>query len=136
MAETAKSLDRRRFLYGAGGAVGLAASGLLTRAAVAADATPLSSGLPEGAYGMAALESLPGVGPSTAKAIIAHRQANGPFGKIEGLLDVKGIGDGKFAEALEAWCAASLPVDHGDVDAACRALVANLGAGGWLRYSA
>ncbi len=44
------------------------------------------------------LESLPGVGPSTAKAIIAHRQANGPFGKIEGLLDVKGIGDGKFAE--------------------------------------
>ena len=45
-----------------------------------------------------ALESLPGVGPSTAKAIIAHRQANGPFGKIEGLLDVKGIGDGKFAE--------------------------------------
>jgi DMSO/TMAO reductase YedYZ molybdopterin-dependent catalytic subunit len=63
MAETAKSLDRRRFLYGAGGAVGLAASGLLTRAAVAADATPLSSGLPEGAYGMAALESLPGKKP-------------------------------------------------------------------------
>lgn len=46
----------------------------------------------------AGLEALPGVGPSTAKAIIAHRQANGPFGKIEGLLDVKGIGDGKFAE--------------------------------------
>jgi competence protein ComEA len=43
------------------------------------------------------LESLPGVGPSTAKAIIAHRQANGPFAKPEGLLEVKGIGDGKFA---------------------------------------
>ncbi len=43
------------------------------------------------------LESLPGVGPSTAKAIIAHRQANGPFAKPEGLLEVKGIGDGKFS---------------------------------------
>lgn len=45
-----------------------------------------------------ALESLPGVGPSTAKAIIARRQSKGPFGKVEDLLDVKGIGDAKFAE--------------------------------------
>lgn len=45
-----------------------------------------------------ALEALPGVGPSTAKSIIAHRQANGPFSSPEGLLDVKGIGDGKFAD--------------------------------------
>ncbi len=40
-----------------------------------------------------------------------------------------------LAQALEAWCAAHLPVDHGDVDAACRSLVALLGAGGWLRHS-
>ena len=45
-----------------------------------------------------ALEALPGVGPSTAKSIIAHRQANGPFSSPEGLLDVKGIGDGKFSD--------------------------------------
>jgi acyl-CoA dehydrogenase len=38
-----------------------------------------------------------------------------------------------FAEALEAWCAANLPVDHGDVDPACRELVARLGCDGWLR---
>jgi acyl-CoA dehydrogenase len=38
-----------------------------------------------------------------------------------------------FAEALEAWCAANLPVDHVDVDAACRELVARLGRDGWLR---
>jgi len=37
--------------------------------------------------------------------------------------------------ALERWCAAHLPVDHGDVDAACKQLVAALGAGGWLRAS-
>ena len=40
-----------------------------------------------------------------------------------------------LADRLEAWCRAHLPVDHGDVDAACRALVAMLGAGGWLVHS-
>jgi acyl-CoA dehydrogenase len=41
-----------------------------------------------------------------------------------------------LAEALETWCAAHLPVDHGDVDAACRGLVARLGEAGWLRHTA
>jgi acyl-CoA dehydrogenase len=39
-----------------------------------------------------------------------------------------------LAEGLEAWCQ-GLHVDHGDTDAACRALVAHLGQGGWLRHS-
>ena len=38
-----------------------------------------------------------------------------------------------LAARLEGWCAAHLPVDHHDTDAACRSLVAGLGAGGWLR---
>jgi len=37
--------------------------------------------------------------------------------------------------ALEAWCAANLPVSHADVDAACKGLVAALGAGGWLLHT-
>lgn len=41
----------------------------------------------------------------------------------------------ELADALEGWCARHLPVDHGDVDAACRGLVAALGEGGWLRHS-
>lgn len=40
-----------------------------------------------------------------------------------------------LAAALDLWCAAHLPVDHGDVDAACRKLVGMLGQGGWLRHS-
>ncbi len=40
-----------------------------------------------------------------------------------------------LAASLEAWCSANLPVDHSDTDAACRGLVALLGAGGWLRHS-
>ena len=41
-----------------------------------------------------------------------------------------------LAGELEDWCADNLPVDHGDVDAACKALVARLGADGWLKHSA
>lgn len=41
----------------------------------------------------------------------------------------------ELAAALEDWCAANLPVDHGNVDEACRGLVAALGAGGWLQHS-
>ena len=41
-----------------------------------------------------------------------------------------------LAAELEAWCAANLPVDHSDVDTACRDLVARLGADGWLDHSA
>ncbi|MFZ1815870.1 MAG: acyl-CoA dehydrogenase [Rhizobiaceae bacterium] len=36
-------------------------------------------------------------------------------------------------EALDSWCASSLSVDHKDVDAACRKLVADLGGAGWLK---
>lgn len=41
----------------------------------------------------------------------------------------------ELAAELESWCESSLGEVHGeDVDAACRALVRELGAGGWLRY--
>ncbi|MCT8328329.1 acyl-CoA dehydrogenase family protein [Albidovulum sediminis] len=40
-----------------------------------------------------------------------------------------------LAASLEAWCDRHLPVDHGDADAACRGLVAALGAGGWLAHT-
>lgn len=43
------------------------------------------------------LQRLPGVGPSTAEAIIAHREANGPFTSVDGLLDVRGIGPAKLS---------------------------------------
>jgi len=41
-----------------------------------------------------------------------------------------------LAEAIERWCAVNLPVDHGDLDAACRRLVAKLGRDGFLNYTA
>jgi competence protein ComEA len=45
------------------------------------------------------LDTLPGVGPATAGAIIDHRGSSGPFDSVEDLLDVRGIGEAKL-EAL------------------------------------
>jgi acyl-CoA dehydrogenase len=42
----------------------------------------------------------------------------------------------EHAERLEAWCNRNLPVDHHDIDAACRELVAALGKAGWLEPTA
>lgn len=46
----------------------------------------------------AALEELPGIGPATAAAIIDHRERNGPFVSVDGLLEVRGIGEAKLAQ--------------------------------------
>lgn len=45
----------------------------------------------------ALLDTLPGVGPATAAAIVEHRERNGPFTSVDGLLEVRGIGEAKLA---------------------------------------
>lgn len=44
------------------------------------------------------LDSLPGIGPSTAAAIVEDRERNGPFASPEDLMRVSGIGEGKFSK--------------------------------------
>lgn len=42
------------------------------------------------------LDSLPGIGLATARRIVEFRTQNGPFKKVEDLMNVKGIGEKKF----------------------------------------
>lgn len=45
---------------------------------------------------LAELDALPGIGPATAAAIVAHRDTNGPFASVEDLEAVRGIGPAKL----------------------------------------
>jgi competence protein ComEA len=44
------------------------------------------------------LDSLPGVGPATAQAILDYRRQHGRFRSVDELLEVRGIGDAKLRQ--------------------------------------
>ncbi len=41
---------------------------------------------------LAELDALPGVGPTTAQAIVTYRDKHGPFRTVDDLTEVQGIG--------------------------------------------
>jgi competence protein ComEA len=49
----------------------------------------------------AQLDLLPGIGPTLAKRIVDYRKQNGPFKRVDDLLNVSGIGEHKLAEIQE-----------------------------------
>ena len=77
-------------LASAGGGAGLSGS---TGASGAAPSEPIDLN----AADLAALDSLPGVGPATARAILEERTRRGGFRSTRDLLRIPGIGEGRFA---------------------------------------
>lgn len=60
----------------------------------------------------AELEVLPGVGAKTAERIVEYRQKNGPFKKIEELMNVRGIGEKAFLKLKSSIIVTSAKPEH------------------------
>ena len=61
---------------------------------------------------VADLEGLPGIGAKTAARILEYRQKNGPFKKIEELMNVRGVGEKNFLKLKPQITVAPAKADH------------------------
>ncbi|MBW8861936.1 MAG: helix-hairpin-helix domain-containing protein [Acidobacteria bacterium] len=60
----------------------------------------------------AELDALPGIGAKTAALIVEYRQKNGPFKKIEELMNVRGVGEKNFLKLKAQITVAAAKADH------------------------
>ncbi len=58
------------------------------------------------------IETLPGIGAKTAARIVEYRQKNGPFKKIEDLMNIRGIGEKNFLKLKPQLTVGAAKADH------------------------
>jgi len=58
------------------------------------------------------LQTLPGIGAKTAARIVEYRQKNGPFKKIEELMNVRGVGEKNFLKLKAQITVGAAKADH------------------------
>jgi competence protein ComEA len=61
---------------------------------------------------VAELDALPGIGAKTAALIVEYRQKNGPFKKIEELMNVRGVGEKNFLKLKDQISVGNAKADH------------------------
>jgi competence protein ComEA len=59
----------------------------------------------------AQIASLPGIGPKTADLVVQYRQKNGPFKKIEEIMNVRGVGEKSFLKIKDRLSVAAAKVE-------------------------
>lgn len=76
----------------------MAAAGTVAGANVTSGEVPPAAKVNINTATVAQLDTLPGIGPATADAIIKYRQKNGPFKEISEIQRVSGIKSAIFAK--------------------------------------
>jgi competence ComEA-like helix-hairpin-helix protein len=74
----------------------LAAAAAPPAAAATPQAPPSAEKLNINSASADQLTALPGIGPSYAQRIVEYREKNGPFHRVEDILNVRGIGEKTF----------------------------------------
>jgi len=83
-----------------------------TRASRGAAKPPVTSIVNINTASAAELEALPGIGAKTAARIVEHRQKNGPFKKIEELMNVRGVGEKNFLKLKSQISVGTAKAEH------------------------
>ena len=87
----------------------LLAAGICAAGNVSAQKKPPAKVVDLNAATLAQLETLPGIGPSRAQAILDLREKSGPFERVEDLLAIRGINKARL-EKLRPYVMVTPPV--------------------------